>query len=170
MNRIDSNTYDAEDLKILEAQEQALAFRYFDRDTAKELGETIVQIDAGFDEPVAILITSEPDGEVLFSHIMEGKSERNIGFALRKRNALLLHGHSSEWEAVRKLAAGEEIVHGTCAYTAGAFPVKVNGELRASISVSGLHEGQDHTLLLAAIAEYLHVDKDTLPVFSKIYY
>ena len=41
-------------------------------------------------------------------------------------------------------------------YAAGGFPIFVNGEITYTVSVSGLHHGEDYLLMLDAFTKYLN--------------
>ena len=45
---------------------------------------------------------------------------------------------------------------------AGSFPIRVGNELVATVSVSGLHEGLDHELLVRGLSKVLGV---TVPAY-----
>ena len=148
--------YDANDLCVLEAQERDLTFDRFTSATAMDLGNRLVALDAEYDLPIAVRIVSEPDGSVLFQHIMDGKTGKNIQYAEGKRQTVLHTGHSSAWATVKRQIDGTFLHENPdCLLSGGAFPIIAGGRLAATAAVSGLHEGKDHELVVRALAGLL---------------
>lgn len=150
--------YDADDLLVLEDQERALGFEQFTAADALKLGNLLIALDGRYDLPVAVRIVSEKDGSVLFQHIMDGKTEKNIRYAELKRQAVLRTGHSSAWATIKhQIDADAFADQQGYILSGGAFPIKVDGELAATVAVSGLHEGKDHELVINALSGFLKV-------------
>lgn len=145
--------YDSSDLTILEKQEVELAYYQFTNADAFILGNTIVQLTEG---PVAVRIIREKDQLVIYQHIMDGKSQKNIEYAERKRNTALSCSHSSAWAYIKNMVDGVDIDEKKGLLAGGAFPIFVNQEHVATVMVSGLHEGKDHELIVEAISKSIN--------------
>lgn len=154
-------------LEVLQDQETQLQYMEFGSKEALELGNIIAELTNEYDREVGIRITRESDNLVLFQYMMDEKSERNIAFMEGKRKSALVCGHSSLWPYVENKLNGkwqELFVKGSGYGTSGgAFPIRVNGEWVATASVSGLHEGKDHELLIRAISRQLEKEVRMFP-------
>ncbi len=151
--------YDMDDLKVLEEQEEVLQYPSFTSEDALSLGNRIAQMAKEYDRPVAIRIQDET-GLVVFQYMMDGKTEKNEMYMLGKRQCVLDTAHSSAWTYIAgKIDSCYEAWwnDGKHAVSGGAFPIRVNGERKAVVMVSGLHEGKDHELLVRALCAELNV-------------
>jgi uncharacterized protein (UPF0303 family) len=87
-------------------------------------------------------------------------SSISIRFAERKRQAVLVRRHSSAWglvhAAVNSVDPEQLFSDPDVLYAAGSFPIFVNGTLSYTLSVSGLHHGEDYLLMLDAFTKYLN--------------
>ena len=153
--------YDKKDLEFLEAEEQRLQFAQFTEAEMLRLAEAIVHQAKKYEpEKIAFQITRLRDNCVAFQFVSDEKAERNILFAQGKRNACIHEGHSSFHAFVRGHVEGnadalftrglEEIP------AAGAYPIRVKDEIVAVLGVSGLHQGNDHRLIVEALCEVLN--------------
>lgn len=151
----------------LEEAEKAFLFHEFSSDTALSLGTVLVNTAKKYDDDIAALIIRESDGAPVFQYIGDNKAERNIKFALMKRNTVLKTGHCSLWAMAKAQTEGglDDVFVGSnnCLPVGGAFPIYVNGELKATICLSGLHDGMDHALIVDALSAYF---KKEVPVFN----
>ncbi len=147
--------YTEADLDILEQQENALRYETFTNEDALKLGMQILTLQKNYDRGVAVRITRESDGLVLFQHVMEDKNERNLKYAEGKHLCVTEYGHSSAWVNVASKIRNMELKEGLLP-SGGCFPIFLkDGTLAASVMVSGLHEGKDHELIVRAISEIL---------------
>lgn len=152
--------------KELEDTEAALVFSEFTSDTALSLGTVLVHTAEQYNEDIIALIVREKDQIPVFQYIGDESSQRNVDFAMKKRNTVLQTGHCSLWAmAQAQTKGGLDDVFGelsVCLPVGGAFPIYVSDELLATICVSGLHDGMDHELIVEALSSYLDVK---VPVF-----
>lgn len=160
--------YEQADLELLEEQESGLCFPKFHSADALALGNELVHIACDYDREIGVRIVRESDEMVIFQYIMDGKDSRNIQYMESKRAAAKRCGHNSFWAYVDHELHGnwQEMFDDVPAYLpcAGAYPIKVSGEWIATLMVSGLHNGQDHELMIRALSNYLKTD---VPVFRK---
>lgn len=149
--------YTLEDLTTLETIEDILVFQTFNSQIALDLGSLIVQKSQRYPEEVAVMIKREADGVNIFQYVADSKAQRNIDFAMRKRLAVLASGHSSLWPLVHRVVTGEGELVAEALPVGGAFPIKVDGHIVATLAVSGLHEGMDFQIIVDSLREYLQV-------------
>ncbi|MGT2959233.1 hypothetical protein A9Q68_09615 [Streptococcus bovimastitidis] len=150
--------FSKEDKEILASIEENLIFQSFDSQAALALGALLVEEAVAFGEEPAIRIERLSDGAAIFQYIGNSGGERNIGFALRKMAAVRVTGFSSLYSLALlgedpQLLDLERILP-----VAGAFPIKVAGEMVAILGISGLHHGNDHRLLMLALSKFLGLD------------
>ena len=152
--------YDWEDLEFLEKEEEKLQLPAFNDEVMLEVGLKVIEASREFlPEKVSVQIYRVSDGCAAFQYVADEKTERNLLFAKGKKNACLKGRHSSFYAFVKGNLQGrgdtlfqnlEEIP------AAGAYPLQVNGEIVAVLAVSGLHDGNDHRLIVKALSDYLH--------------
>ena len=164
-----SATEAVEAMDVLVAQERELRYaQHFGATEALELGVTAAQLAGDYDETYTVTITRETDGEVTFQWLGEGKGARNLVFAAGKRAAALASGHASPWAQLEAISNGKLLdevwahVPEVCP-ACGAFPIRVGDEWVATISVSGLHVGLDHEVIVRALEQVLGT---TVPRFA----
>lgn len=162
-------SYDESDLAALEQQEETLRFSDFRSVDALALGNEVVRYAGEYDREVGIRIVRESDETVLFQYMMDSKDERNVGYMEGKRAAAKKCGHSSLWAYVDHAVHGawQDMFDDIPRYMpcAGAFPIRVGNDWTATLMVSGLHEGQDHELIVRALGTILDV---SVPEFTKM--
>jgi len=149
-----------EALRVLVNQEKILTYpEHFTAKDALALGNTIARLADEYERGISVKIVREADGMTLFSYACDDKAPRNEGFMERKRQALLSCGHSSLYAYAAHEVRGEfeEFFEPESVRLAsgGAFPIRVKGDLIATIVVSGLHYGQDHELVVRSLSEVL---------------
>lgn len=153
--------------KVLEEIEKSFVFEMFNSQVALSVGNLIVQISQEYKEDVIVRITRESDELTVFQYVGNSKSQRNIDFALAKRNTVLKTGHCSLWAMAQELTNGglEDIFqeNSNCLPVGGAFPIYVGKQLVATIAVSGLRDGKDHKVIEDALCSYLNKE---IPVFK----
>ena len=124
---------------------------------ALRLGSAIARLSTEYDRGVGVKVTRESDGLVIFQWMADDKADRYFRYLDGKRLAALGCGHSSLYaEALHEAdgSFGEMYAEGAPEWPgAGAFPIRVGDEWVATVSVSGLHEGKDHELVVRALEE-----------------
>ena len=160
--------YTEEDLRQVEKQEELCRYGKFTGEEALELGNIIAELAKEYDRPVSIEIKRVKDNMVIFRYMMDGKTERNIGFMTMKEQALIDSGHSSGWCGLHYLMDGtfaEWMNDGIHAISGGAVGIYTEEGLTAIAAVSGLHEGKDHELIIRGICRQLGIEE--YPVVRK---
>lgn len=159
--------YTDEALALLKKEEEDLVLESFDSRTAFEIGCLLKEEAEKEDREVSIQIFRESDRAVVFQYMMDSKSERNLIYGEKKRQASLWCGHSSVYPNVKHRLDGSyaklfaqvpDVLP-----VGGAFPLRVNGKVAATICVSGLHEGKDHELIVRTLYKYLGKEKRDFP-------
>lgn len=158
--------YSQEDLKILEQVEQILSFQQFDDYDVLNLGNLLASMLFEWNEQASITIIRESDELPVYQFVTNQKAQRNIDFAMKKRIATKMTGHSSFWTLVKHVLDQDqnEVLEKEGLPVAGAFPIYVDGKHEYTICVSGMHEGKDYVLVVNGMAEYLDVQ---IPKFNK---
>lgn len=159
--------YRPRDLAILLEQERILCYDRFGSAEALALGNAAAALAGRYDRGVGIRITRESDGLVLFQYMMDDKAPRNLTFMEGKRQAALACGHSSlyAWVAHALDGSFQEVFDAMPRMMpcGGAFPLRAGGQYAATFAVSGLHDGQDHALLVRSLCQALGRD---VPAFT----
>lgn len=150
--------YSKKDLALLAKQEEDLSPTSFTNADALALGNCIAEMAKEYDRGVSIRIDRCEDNLTLFLYMMEGKTASNIKYMDGKKQCVLDSGHSSAWVWV-KTVLDDELrgwkTDGIHAVSGGAFPLYVDGVMKAIVQVSGLHEGKDHELVVRSISKWL---------------
>jgi uncharacterized protein (UPF0303 family) len=155
------------DLQRIQEQESRLRFPAFDENTAWHLGVALKARAEALGKAVAIEITL--GGATLFFHAMLGTAPANADWARRKRN-LVQFTHTSSYATGLELKRDGMTLETNLAlpardYTAhgGCFPVIVAGcGCVGTITVSGLPQRDDHSLVVEVVAMHLGLDPATL--------
>jgi len=166
-------TYDQGCIDALVEQERLLRYERFGSTEAFELGAATVALAPEYNRGFSVTITRESDGLVLFSWSADDKAPRNVRFMEGKRLAAKGCGHASLYAYVEHAMNGAhepwfdettpEVPAG------GAFPLRAGNDWVATISVSGLHEGQDHEVAVRALCATLGLAYGTdAPVFPGV--
>lgn len=157
--------------EVLLQQERAARYEAFGAAEALELGNAAAALAADFDRGMMVQVVREADGMLLFQWAADDKAPRNEGFVAAKRAAVERSGGCS----LRCYA--EYCLDGSWAdmletdspaiFAGGAFPLRVGDELVATVSVSGLHDGKDHELVVRALcrARGLRYGED-MPIYE----
>jgi uncharacterized protein (UPF0303 family) len=145
-----------EKLGQLQAEEAELQFQTFNNETALQLGMLIVQAAKQNGQRIAVDITR--NGQKLFYHAMDGTSPDQESWIARKSNVVKRHHHSSyymrfynelkerSYFQTYATSSAEYAVHG------GSFPIILkNTGVIGTITVSGVSQEEDHTLITNAI-------------------
>ena len=147
------------DLALLALQEEQLQFDSFNADTAWQLGTLLKEAVEARGKAVAIEI--QLFGHPLFFYAMPGTTPDNIDWVRRKRNTVL-HFHRSSYamglELTQKKATLQEktgldlrnyATHG------GSFPIRLRGTFIGTITISGLPQRDDHSVIVTVLASWL---------------
>lgn len=160
-------TYDDHAMEILKKEEEDISFSSFSNGDALVLGNTIVQNALKEDRQIAVNITREQDGAVIFQYMMDKADNQNLAYMEGKRKAALKAGHSSLYAYADHEMNGTfpELFAENSEYcpAGGAFPIRVNGEWTYTIAVSGLHEGKDHELIVRTLYEMTGKEMPSFP-------
>ena len=151
------------DLKQIEAQEAALVFPRFDEDAAWQLGAALR--DAARARGVAVTIDIRRGDEILFFHAMPGTTPANTDWARRKRNVVGLLQRSSYAVGLECSRDGKGLDEKMglplrdYAWHGGCFPLRVAGAgIIGTVTVSGLPQREDHSLVVEVLATVLGLD------------
>jgi len=151
-------------LEQLLQQEQELQFLSFNESTAWNIGCQLVERAQKDGLPITIDITR--GSHQLFHASLQGASADNDEWIKRKVRLVYRFGHSSFYvsqllkskgksiEEAYLISANDYAPHG------GSFPVIVrNTGMIGTITISGLHQEEDHKMVVQAIREYLEQEK-----------
>jgi uncharacterized protein (UPF0303 family) len=151
-----------QDIERVALQEKLLQFESFDSRAAWEIGTRLKA--AAEERGVAVAIDISLFGFPLFYHAMPGTTPSNSDWVRRKKNSVAIM-HTSSYgiglslardqttlEAKMGLSLRDHASHGGC------FPIILrNTGCVGTITVSGLPQREDHNLVVAILANYLHV-------------
>ena len=151
-------------LKQLLQEEQELQFTRFNEFTAWQIGSQLVEKSLSKGLPVTIDITR---GEhQLFHAGLPGTSVDNDEWIKRKIRLVYRFGHSSFYIGQLLKSKGKSIEEAYLlpesdyAPHGGSFPITVKDTgMIGTITVSGLHQEEDHNLVVRAIRDYLAQEK-----------
>lgn len=147
--------YTNEDLRLLEKQEQFTKVEQWNDIIALQVGISIAKQARKYDRGILVQIIRESDGMICFQYTMDDKTSRYYQYVEGKYKAIHYFGHSSAWLYVKKMIEPTFEVKDAM-YSGGAFPIyDKNNVLVASILVSGLHDGKDHTIIIDALNDAL---------------
>lgn len=151
-------------LKKLEDQEKMLQFPYFNCETALHIGMALINNAKAIGRPITIDICK--NGMQLFHYAFEGTSLDNENWIIRKNRVVQRFSKSSYYVGQRLESLGKTIEEkygissSLYAPYGGAFPIIIkNTGVIGSITVSGLHQGEDHDLVVNTIEEYINKAK-----------
>lgn len=153
----------AEDLAILEQQEQLLRFASFNAETAWQLGCLLrtLLLDCRAGGTVEI----ELAGHLLFACATPTATPGQADWIRRKRNVVHRFHRSSYAIGLTLESNNETLPSRHCLKTSdyaahgGGFPILLEGTgLVGSVVISGLPQRDDHNLVISALAKLL--DKD----------
>jgi len=151
-----------QDIERVVLQEKRLQFESFDSRTAWEIGNRLKA--AAEQRGASVVIDISLHGFPLFFFAMPGTTPSNGDWVRRKRNLVALMHRSSyaiglslerdkaNLDATMGLPTRDYAPHGGC------FPILLrNTGCVCTITVSGLPQRQDHELVVAILADYLHI-------------
>lgn len=146
-------------LDALLREEQQLQFERFTDDTARAVGERMVERARAGNKKVTIQISR--GDQVVFTHAMPGASPDHLDWIRRKNNLVKRTGHSSFYthNEVRQAGGDHDAIPGLdmrdYAAHGGAFPIVVRGGAAiGTITVSGLPGPDDHALVVDTLKDY----------------
>ncbi|MCH0563771.1 MULTISPECIES: heme-degrading domain-containing protein [unclassified Streptomyces] len=152
-------------IEELEAQERRLILQRFTHDDAWALGSLLVRLARERRAPVAVDI--HRGGQQLFHAALPGSTPDNDAWIGRKRRVVERYGASSYLVGARFRAKGTTFEESSrldpdvYAAHGGSFPIHVEGAgVIGAVTVSGLPQLQDHRFVVAALEEFLGLDRD----------
>ncbi|MDR3435339.1 heme-degrading domain-containing protein [Telmatospirillum sp.] len=152
-----------DDLYRIAQQEQRLQFDRFNPDVAWDIGCRLRETAQAHDAAVAIDVSLP--GQQLFYFAMPGTSPNNADWVRRKRNTVLRFFRSSYATGLlmsqrqTTLAAAYGLDFRDYADHGGSFPLQVAGQgCIGAVTVSGLPQRDDHSLVAEALAGLLGHD------------
>lgn len=155
------------DLEKIARQEKRLQFREFNARVAWELGVALKTAAEKRGASVAIDIRLE--GHKLFSYGMQGTSPDNWDWIRRKRNVVMRYHRSSYAIGLKHERAGTTLQGATgldlrdYSTHGGSFPVILAGSgCVGTITVSGLPQREDHSLVVSVLQDYLQLGSENL--------
>lgn len=156
-----------ETLELLEKQEKQLQMKELNDEDIQNIGELLIMGQSNYDRNAAIRIYDEVNNKVVFEYLPEDKSQRNFDFMEGKRNVSKYTKHSSLYAVVKNAVLDEyqEIMNDFPTYcpSGGSFPIIVNNEWKYTVLTSGLHEGEDHELIVNTLYDYKHIQIPKFP-------
>ncbi len=155
------------DLEKIALQEKRLQFSGFNAAVAWELG--IALKTAAEKRGAAIAIDIQLHGHPLFSYSMAGTTPDNWEWIRRKRNVVMRYHRSSYAIGLKHERAGTTL-QGTTGLDlrdysthGGCFPIMLAGTgCVGTITVSGLPQREDHSLVVSVLQEYLQLANENL--------
>ncbi len=152
MIRSQFQSYTQEDLDLLVSHEEAFTIDKITSNLALQIGVQIQSLLPDYDRGVSIQVIRESDQAVIFQYIHDDKNAKNLQYAEGKHQCIYHYGHSSAWANIALRMHQIEFDMQKGLPSSGAFPLRnQNGDLLASILVSGLHEGKDYEIIIRAL-------------------
>lgn len=157
----------AEDIAKIAEQEATLVFPAFDEATAFAIGSAIR--DRGLKDGLPIVVDIQTWDRPLFYAALPGSTGDNANWARRKRNVVKTFLKSTyrmvleQQRPDRTFKVGAALDIADYVLAGGGFPVVVKGAgVIGVIAVSGLPEREDHSIVVAVLAEHLGLDAAAL--------
>jgi len=156
-----------DDIRLILEQEKTLVFPEFNEETAFRIGSAIraSAIAAGHGIVADVRTWERP----LFYMALPGSTGDNPNWVRRKANTVRILGKSTYRVVLEKSFDGDffpprrGLDNMDVVLAGGGFPVRVKGAgLIGAITVSGLHERDDHRVVVEAICDHLGADKAAL--------
>jgi uncharacterized protein (UPF0303 family) len=153
------------DVKTIIAQEQGLVFPRFDEAVAFSLGMRIR--DRALREGLGLVADIRTWDRPLFYFAMPGTTGDNQHWVRRKYN-LVQRVSKSSYRVVLENTSGVDhflprrgLDNETYVLAGGGFPIRVEGAgMIGCVTISGLHERDDHGVAVEALCEELGRDKE----------
>lgn len=156
-----------DDIRLIIEQERALVLPAFDEDIAFAIGCALRDTARANGHAIAVEIRA--GDRPLFYVALEGTTADNQHWLRRKAN-LVQRVFKSSYRVVLEHKGPDDFFgprrgldNADFVLAGGGFPIRVkNAGMIGSICVSGLHEREDHRLVVDALAEHLGLDKKAL--------
>lgn len=168
---MESQTELTNDLAQLALQEEHLQFDAFTPDTAWQLGTRLKKAVEAQGEAVAIDIALT--GQPLFFFAMPGTTPDNVDWIRRKKNIVNRFQRSSyALNREEKLSGGtlmqkSGLDRRDYVAAGGCFPIRVRGAgYVGTITISGLPQRIDHSIIVDVLAEWLNQPLDKLALHN----
>lgn len=159
--------WNKETVTLLEKEEQNLSFEHLSIEDINRIGEQLKCNQKMYERNAAIRIVDEETDTILFEYLPADKSERNFMFMEGKRNVAKLASHSSLYAIIKHIVNGdyEEMMNAFPVYcpSGGAFPLIADNKWKYTILASGLHEGEDHELIVNTLYKYKNMEIPPFP-------
>lgn len=147
--------------KTLEYEERELQFLEFTNETALTIGMNLV--NQAKQKGLKITVDITKSGQQIFHYSCDGTSPDNDQWILRK-NRVVNRFHMSSYhvginlkESGKTMEEKYSINSSDYAAHGGAFPICIkNVGVIGTITVSGLAQEDDHSMVVSAIREYLN--------------
>jgi len=151
-----------QDLEKIAEQEKRLRFKHFDSEVAWAIGSALKA--AAEKRHVSVAIDIQLNGHTLFCHGMVGTTPDNWEWVRRKRNVVLRY-HCSSYAIGLKherertsLYEKSGVDPKDYAAHGGCFPIVLEGTgCVGTITVSGLPQRDDHSLVVSVLQGYLNL-------------
>ena len=156
--------FDEMALRILEKQEEVLQVESFDYADAWALTKIVLELQKEYDRTISISIYDEENDLEIIRVLQDGKTSANLSYMEGKRTSAKECNHSSFYSYVSAVVEGRKPLfdQNHCS-SGGAFPIRINGEWKYTIAVSGLHEGKDHEIIVRALEIFTKRKKESFP-------
>jgi uncharacterized protein (UPF0303 family) len=162
-------TFD-QDLERIALQEKRLQFKHFDSEVAWALGSALKL--AAEKRNAAVAIDIQLHGHPLFYYAMPGTTPDNWDWIRRKRN-VVMRFHRSSYAIGLKHERAHTTLQSTLglelrdyATHGGCFPIFLVGTgCVGTITVSGLPQRDDHSLVISALQDYLQLTNEDLSLY-----
>lgn len=144
-------------------EEDELSFTDFNEEDAFRLGSLLVEEGMASSQTYGVRI--ELGGLVVFQALMSGTGQVNCDWLDKKCATVRLTGHSSlhahllQQKGVVGPWADDEQSY---ALYGGAFPIRVERQVRGVVAISGMPHYEDHVRLMNTLHRYL-AEKNGLP-------
>ena len=156
-----------DDVRLIAAQEKALAFEAFDEAVAFRLGVAIRDVALTRGQGIATEIRTGL--RPLFYSALPGSTADNANWLRRKSNLVHLV-YKSSYRVVLEKTQPEDyftprrgLDNADYVYAGGGFPIWVRSAgMIGSVCVSGLPEREDHNLVVEALCQVLGADHAAL--------
>ena len=157
-------SYDEKAVELLERQEEVLQYASFDYNGAWMLVKTILDLQKDYDRNISVSVFDEDQQLEIIRVLQDGKTEANLKYMNGKRSSAISCGHSSLYAYVAAVTSGHQpVFNETYCSSGGAFPIRINGKWKYTVTVSGLHEGGDHEIIIKALEIILKRKTDPFP-------
>ncbi|TRC95064.1 heme-degrading domain-containing protein [Mesorhizobium sp. WSM4303] len=162
----------ADDIALIQKQEETLVFPAFDEAVAFKIGVAIRK--RALADNLPIIVDIRLWDRPLFYAAMPGSNASNPDWARRKINVVKRYLKSTyrmvleQQRPDRTFKIGEALDIADYVLAGGGFPIAVKGAgVIGVIAVSGLPERQDHGVVVDALCDHLGVDKRKLALAAE---